>query len=104
MKTFLPYLVLLLLLLFFLPSIGSLVLIDLVFDGLLDFLELLLHILLIVGRNKQAFTLVLELPRVVVCLLLQPHRLGLVEPVAGCHEFVVCHRKLTSLKHCSGIG
>ena len=36
----------------------------------------------------------LQLTGVVIRLLLQPHRLSLVEPVAGGHEFFVCHLSL----------
>ena len=73
---------------------NHLVFIDFVFDFLLDLSKLLLHLLLIVSGYEQAFTLVLQLPRVVVRFLLQAHRLGLVKTVAGLHKlFIVSHHK-----------
>ena len=64
-------------------------LLDFVLDFLFDFGELLLHLFLIVSGNEEAFALMLKLPGIIVCFLLQAHRLSLVQAVTSLHEFIV---------------
>ena len=58
-------------------------------DFVLDLLQLLLGLLVGVGKNQQALTLVLQLACVVISLGLQAHWLSLVKALSGSHKFVV---------------
>ena len=67
----------------------SLRLADFLIDFLLDLGELLLYLLIGIIQNEQALSLMLQLPRVVVGLLLQAHGLSLVKAVPRGHKFIV---------------